>query len=101
MSWHGVVKLEKFTQKHHLVDGEVYTRYDVHNFTMGDVDDPDIYAAGPIYEWQKTDKGKWVMEHCMDPTYHIHADPTIFGFRISISAYMTGKRYTEFALKFL
>ena len=29
-----------------------------HQFNLGDVEDPDIYAAQPIWEWQQTEKGK-------------------------------------------
>jgi hypothetical protein len=91
----------KLNQKYHVIDDHVYTRYDVHSFTMGDVDDLDIYIAQPIYEWQQTPKGQWVMKHCKDPTYHTYADHLSFGYKILITAYMTPKRYTEFALKFL
>ena len=35
----------------------------LHEFSMGDVEDPYLYAGFPIYEWQQTDKGKWVMAH--------------------------------------
>jgi hypothetical protein len=84
-----------------MINGEVYTRHHVHSFSMGDVDDVDIYVAQPLYEWQQTPKGRWVMKHCKDPTYHVGADNLTFGYRVSITAYMTAKRYTEFALKFL
>ena len=29
---------------------------------MGDVEDPEIYCAEPIYQWQQTPAGKWCME---------------------------------------
>jgi hypothetical protein len=29
----------------------------VHEFTMGDVEDPDIYAAEPLLAWQKSEAG--------------------------------------------
>jgi hypothetical protein len=41
----------------------------VHEFSLGDVDDPELYAAAPIWEWQQTEKGKWVMEHSIEPPY--------------------------------
>lgn len=91
----------KLTQKYHLIDGEVYTRRDIHRFRMGDVEDPALYAAQPLWEWQQTDMGKWVMKHCKDPTFHTYPDPVNFGYTILITAHMTDKRYTEFALKFL
>jgi hypothetical protein len=93
--------MEKLTEQHHMIDGEIHTRHHVHSFSMGDVEDPELLAAQPLYEWQQTDKGSWVMKHCKDPTYHIGADPATFGYKVSITAYMTAKRYTEFALKFL
>jgi hypothetical protein len=31
----------------------------VHEFTMGDVEDPDLYAAEPLYKWQESAEGKW------------------------------------------
>lgn len=91
----------KLSQKHHMIDGEVYTRHKIHQFKMGDVEDPELYAAQPIWEWQNTPMGQWVMTHCKDPTFHTYQDPANFGYDIVITAYMTGKRYTEFALKFL
>jgi len=42
-------------------------QYVFHTFRMGDVEDPELYAAPPILEWQKTEQGCWVMAHCPDP----------------------------------
>ncbi len=55
-----------------------------HSFSMGDVEDPEIYAAHPISEWQQTEQGQWVMEHCADPTYNIGPDPALMGYRITL-----------------
>ena len=49
---------------------------------LGDVEDPEIYAAQPIYEWQQTEQGKWVMEHCKDTVYNIDGDPSYMGYKI-------------------
>ena len=38
----------------------------VHRFRMGDVEDPDLYAAQPLWEWQSSEMGKWVMERAVD-----------------------------------
>jgi len=92
---------EKLTEKCHIIDGELYTRRDIYRFRMGDVEDPVLYAAQPLWEWQQTAMGQWVMKHCKDPTFHTCADPVTFGYMILITAHMTDKRYTEFALKFL
>ena len=71
-----------------------------HSFSMGDVDDIDIYVAQPIYEWQQTEQGKWVMQHAHNLTYHTVPDPHTFGYRITISGEMdTGPQLTEYLLK--
>jgi hypothetical protein len=67
---------------------------------MGDVEDPDIYAAQPIYQWQQTDQGRWVMEHAHDLTYFTSADPHGYGYRISIRGTINDpKRITEYYLR--
>ena len=72
-----------------------------HSFSMGDVDDIDIYVAQPIYEWQQTEQGKWVMEHANNLTYHTAADPHAFGYRITICGEMDqGPKLTEYLLKY-
>ena len=88
-------------QKYLVVNDQVHERRTIHSFMMGDCDDPEIYCAQPIYEWQQTEKGKWVMEHTYEPTYHIMADPISYGFRVTITAHITPKRWTEFCLRFL
>lgn len=59
----------------------------VHEFSMGDVEDPDIYAGQAIYEWQESDAGKWVMENAVDkPFWHRQVDPASFGHKYLIIA---------------
>ena len=44
---------------------------DVYDFKVGDVDDPEIYAASPLWEWEKSEQGQWVMEHSVEePIYY-------------------------------
>jgi len=72
-----------------------------HSFTMGDVDDVDIYVAEPIWRWQQTDQGRWVMENAKDLIYLTSADPNTFGHRISIRGRIeTGPALTEYLLKY-
>ena len=44
----------------------------VHEIRIGDVEDPDLYVAAPIWEWQQTDAGKFVMEHAVSKPYWTH-----------------------------
>ena len=43
----------------------------VHEIRMGDVEDPDLFVASPIWEWQQTPPGKFVMEHAVEAPYWI------------------------------
>ena len=71
-----------------------------HSFSMGDVDDIDIYVAQPIYEWQQTDQGKWVMQHAQNLTYHTAPDLHTFGYRVAITGDIDpGPQLTEYLLK--
>jgi hypothetical protein len=74
----------------------------VYTFTLGDVDDPDLYAADPLYQWQQTPHGKWVMENCCDdaPVWNRYLDPNSFGHKYMISAVFEEKKLTEYYLKF-
>ena len=72
----------------------------VHEFKMGDVDDPDLYAAQPLYEWQQTEFGQWVMKHAADtPTWHRYADPMSYGYQYRVTAKFMGPALTEMLLR--
>ena len=72
----------------------------VHSFAMGDVEDPDLYAAQPIYEWQESEMGKWVMEHAVEtPFWHRHMDPSTYGYKYYIIARLREQDQTYWALK--
>ena len=66
---------------------------------MGDVDDPEIYAAVPIHEWEQTEQGQWVMEHCADPRFNLQPDPSYMGHCVVISGELEDHDATFFTLK--
>lgn len=70
-----------------------------HTFSMGDVDDVDIFVAQPIWEWQQTDQGKWVMEHAQDLRYYTAPDLNTFGHKITICGNLEPKLATEYLLR--
>jgi hypothetical protein len=82
-----------------IVDGEVREQYKLHEFTMGDVEDVEIYMAEPIYNWQQTDAGKWCMEKATEITYHTMFDHSVYGHRVVITGWLSGKHATFWALK--
>ena len=73
----------------------------VHSFTMGDVEDPDLYAAEPMIQWEQSEQGQWVMRNAADtPTWHRMADPATYGYKYQIRAKLMGPALTEWLLKF-
>jgi hypothetical protein len=73
----------------------------VHKFDMSDVDDPDIYAAGPMFEWERSEAGQFVFKHAVDrPEWHRHMDPMFMGYRYIITAELEKKKLSEYYLKF-
>ena len=72
----------------------------VHTFSMGDVDDPDLYAAQPLYEWEHSEAGQWVMKNAADtPTWYRMADPMSYGYKYQIRAKLMGPALTEWLLR--
>jgi hypothetical protein len=72
----------------------------VHRFDMSDVDDPDIYAAGPMFDWERSEAGQFVMKHAVDtPKWHKHMDPMFIGYTFIITAELEKKKLAEFYLR--
>lgn len=72
----------------------------VHEFTMGDVEDPDLYAAEPLWQWQQSEIGAWVMAHAVEtPSWHRIPDQLQYGYRFQIRAKLRGARLTEYLLR--
>jgi hypothetical protein len=75
--------------------------YTVHSIRMGDVEDPDLMVAQPIWEWQQTEAGKWVMANSAPaPSWHRYRDMTAYGHSYQIRAFLKPKQLTFFKLKF-
>jgi len=72
----------------------------VHEFTMGDVEDPDLYAAEPLMKWQDSEMGKWIMEHAIEtPCWYRIPDMMQYGYKYQIRAKLSGPRLTEYLLR--
>jgi len=82
----------------HIID-EIH-KVIVHRFSTGDVEDPDIYAAQPLWDWQEGEAGKFVMEHAIEPpTWQRQTDPYNYGYQYVIVAELEKKKLAEFYLK--
>lgn len=72
-----------------VIDGKAVRFCDVcvHEIRLGDVDDPDIYVAGTIWDWQQTEAGKFVIEHAVNNPYWIQSmDSDSWGYVYKIIA---------------
>jgi hypothetical protein len=67
---------------------------------MGDVEDPELYAAFPLCEWEKTDHGKWVKEHAnKTPEFFIRMGDH-YGFKVVVEAEFTSENLLWYNLKY-
>jgi hypothetical protein len=85
-----------------LVDDKAvkYSDVKVYEFRMGDVEDPDLYASQPLWEWQQTEAGQWIMEHAVEiPFWHRITDPYNYGYTYHVIARLSEQDQTYWALK--
>ena len=84
------------------IDGQLVRFSDVcvHEFRMGDVEDPDLYAAQPLWEWQDSEMGKWVMENAVEQPYWLRRnDVSTYGYQFKVMARLSEQNQTFWALK--
>jgi hypothetical protein len=75
--------------------------YMVHSIKMGDVEDPDLMVAQPIYEWQQSEAGKYVMQNSVpEPMWRRGVDMRSYGHQYMIFAYFTPEQITYYKLKY-
>jgi hypothetical protein len=66
---------------------------------MADVEDPDLWVASPIYDWQQTAPGKFVMEHAVQEPYWISSvDYASYGTVYKIMARLSEQNETFWRL---
>jgi len=71
----------------------------VHEIRMADVEDPDLWVASPIYDWQQTEAGKFIMEHAVEKPYWISGvDYTSYGTVYKIMARLSEQNETFWRL---
>lgn len=74
----------------------------VHEFIIpADTDDPDIFAAQPLYEWEHSEKGQWVMKNACDhPEWQRMQDHLSWQYKYIIRAKFMGPALTEWLLRY-
>jgi len=72
----------------------------VHEFIMGDVEDPDLYAADPLWKWQQTEMGQWIMQNAIEtPSWYRIPDMMQYGYKFQVRAKLMGPKLTEYLLR--
>lgn len=75
--------------------------YIVKQIRISDSEDPDLMIAFPIYEWQQTEAGKYVMTNSKpEPMWLRSFDTNTYGYLYAIKAYFTPEQITFYKLKF-
>lgn len=85
-----------------VVDGVIKRTHKVivHKFQVSDVEDPDLYAAEPLHNWEKSEQGQWVMTHAEEtPVWHRSTNPLTYSTNYVIVAKLADKNYTFWQLK--
>jgi hypothetical protein len=73
----------------------------VHSFILSDVDDPEVYAAEPLYKWQISEKGQWIMKNSTTtPTWYITPLADLYSHTCIVKATLSEKNYTYWKLKY-
>jgi len=94
--------LSHLKNQFNVVDGKIVEvkTVIVHSFIVGDAEDPDLYAAQPLIEWEKSEKGQWIMQRAIEtPMWHRQVDHVTYGYKYAITAKLTDKDYTFWTLK--
>lgn len=85
-----------------IVDGKPVRFRDVciQEIDLGDVEDPDLLVADPIWRWQQTDEGKFIMEHAVDTPYWTRTfDYNTYGHKYRIMARLKEQDETFWRLR--
>ena len=85
-----------------IIDGKPVRFRDVcvHEIRMGDVEDPDLFVADPIWQWQQSDAGRFIMENAVDQPYWTRGiDHNNYGHLYRIVARLSEQNETFWSLK--
>lgn len=94
---------EQETPQYKIIDGQMQEcrRVVVHHFSLSDVEDPDLWAAEPLYNWEQSEEGQWVMANAIEPpNWRRSLDYTFYGYKYVITAKFAGAKLTEWILRY-
>ena len=71
----------------------------VHEFCISE-EDHEVYAAEPLYTWQRSESGQWVMDHAVEqPVFHSQLDIETYGHKYLVRARLYEEDITFYQLK--
>jgi hypothetical protein len=77
------------------------TAVKVYTIRMGDVEDPDLFVAMHLCDWENSEVGKFIMEKSNPtPKWQRYADHTTFGWNYDIIAYLSEQDHIYYKLKY-
>jgi hypothetical protein len=73
----------------------------VYKCFLSDVEDPEIYAAQYLHEWEISEQGKWIKENAFEtPIWNVSRDIDRFGYVVRVRATLEPSKYTYWKLKY-
>ena len=73
----------------------------VHSFSVSELEDPVIHAAGPLADCEHSEAGAWVIAHAVEtPWWCQQLDASSYSYRFSIIARLSESDQTFFKLKY-
>lgn len=96
----GSIRFREIEKDGQVVIEEIH-KVVVHLFSVGDAEDPDLYAAQPLYDWEKSDQGQFIMKNSISqPSWERMIDHLTWGYKYAIIAELEKKKLSEYYLKF-
>lgn len=71
----------------------------VKRLRIGNVEDPKIYLGAVVYDWLKTDHGKWCKKHAMEMVYHSSLDHSTMSYVYAITGLFSKEDAMIYQLK--
>lgn len=86
--------------EHKLIDGKIlsYRTVPVHRFSIYE-DDPDIFAAENLYNWEQSPEGQFLKSRAVDISWHRHLSYASMRHEYVIVAKIEEKNLTEYYLR--
>lgn len=95
----GAIKYKEITQHGQTKIEEIH-KVVVHRFRVSDSDDADLYAAQPLWEWQNSEQGKFIIANAVDkPIWQKQLDHSTYSYDFAIIAELTKSKLSEFYLR--